>query len=67
MKPVDVPITEFSGRPHGKRYPAEFKLKAFGYAQSVVEGGRGPGGTVGLRHATRALGILDKNNAGIVD
>ena len=37
-----------------------FRLKAIGYAQSVVEGGWGPGGTVALTHASRALGILDK-------
>ena len=54
------PTCGVAGGPHRKRYPIESKLKAVGYAQSVVEGGGGPGDTVGLTSATRALGILDK-------
>ena len=67
LKPPDFPIPEFGGGPHRKRYPIEFKPKAIGYAQSVVEGGRETGGTVGLTYATRALGMSNKGNAGIVD
>ena len=60
-KPPDFPIIpEFCGSPHRKRCPKEFKLKAIGYAQSVDEGRRGPGGTVGLIYATRAMGVKDK-------
>lgn len=36
------------------------KLKSIEYAHFVVEGGKGPGGTVGLSYATRAMGISDK-------
>lgn len=60
LKPPDFAIPEFGGGSHRKRYPLDFKLNAIKYAQSVVEGGRGPGGTVGITYATRALGISDK-------
>ena len=36
------------------------KLKSIEYAHFVVEGGKGPGGTVGLSCATRALVSSDK-------
>ena len=54
------PIPEFGGGLHRKRYVIEFKLKVIGYAPSVVEGGRRPGGTVGWTYDTGALEILDK-------
>ena len=38
----------------------EFKLKTIAYAQSEFKDGKGPGGTVGLSYATRAMGISDK-------
>ena len=38
----------------------EFKLKTIAYAQSEFKDGKGPGGTVGISYATRALGIADK-------
>lgn len=60
LKPPDFAIPEFGGGSQRKRYPLEFKLNAIRYAQSVVEGGRGPGGTVGITYATKALGISDK-------
>lgn len=60
LKPPDFEIPEFGGGSKRKRYPLDFKLNAIKYAQSVVEGGRGPGGTVGITYATRALGISDK-------
>ena len=60
LKPPDFPIPEFGGGPHRKRCPIELKPKAIGYAQSVLEGGRRPGGTVGLTYVTSALGILDE-------
>ena len=60
LKPADFEILEFGGGPKRKRYPLEFKLTAIGYAQSVVEGGKGPGSTVGLSYATRVLGVSDK-------
>ena len=60
LKPPDFPIPEFGGGLYLRKYPIEFKPKAIGYAQSVVGGRRGPGGTVGLTSATRALGSLDK-------
>ena len=41
-------------------YPLESTLKAIEHAQSIVKGGKGPGGTVGISYATRALGITDK-------
>ena len=51
---------EFGGGLHRKGYPIESKVKAIGYAQPVVEGERGRGGTVILTYVTTALGILDK-------
>ena len=43
-----------------KIYRLGFKLKAVEFAQSVVEGGKGPGSTVGISYATQALGIADE-------
>ena len=60
LKLPDFPIPEFGGGPHRNGYPIEFKLKAIGYSQSVVEGGRGPGGAIDFTYVTRAPGILDK-------
>ena len=60
-------IPEFGDGSHRQRYPLEFKLKAIEYAQSVVEGGKGTGGTVGLSCSTRAFVIARQGNAGIVD
>ena len=59
LKPPDMDIPEFGDGPHSKRYPLEFKLNVVEYAHSVVESGKGPGGTVGIGHATRAQ-IADK-------
>ena len=67
LKPPDFEIPGFGGGSHRKRYPLEFKLKAIEYAQSVVEGGKGTGGTVGLSCSTRAFVIARQGNAGIVD
>ena len=60
LKPPDFEIPEFGGGSHRKRHPSELKLRAIEHAQSVVEGGKGTGGTVGLRYATMALVISDK-------
>lgn len=60
LKPPDFEVPDFGGGSKRKRYPLDFKLNAIKYAQSVVEGGRGPGGTVGVSYATRVLGISDK-------
>ena len=60
LKPLGIEILGFDGGPHGKRHHVEFKLNAIEYAHSVVDGGKGPGGTVGIRYATRALGIADR-------
>lgn len=60
LTPPDFEIPVFGGGAHRKRYPLDFKLNAIKYAQSVVKGGRGPGGTVGISYASRVLGISDK-------
>lgn len=47
---------------HRKIYSSEFKPKTTEYAQSAIEGGKGPRGTVGISYATQAqlVGIADK-------
>lgn len=43
-----------------KRYPLEFEVKGIGFVQFVVEGRKGPAGTVVLGCATRVGIIPDK-------
>ena len=64
LKPPDFEIQEFGGGPHRKRHSLEFKLNAIDCAQSVVPGGKGPGGTVGQSyrcHHRHCVGMETQN------
>ena len=70
LKPPDFEVSEFGAGSHRKIYLGlEVKLNATEYAQTVVEGGKGAGGTdscwLGLHH--QGAGNFRQGKAGIVD